>query len=149
MSLLCVLAASVRTSADVSALSRRMLSMRASADALLVLCDLPDAFAEVMPEDEPLLRALQSAVMAADARQPGHFLLLVRKRVWDDAARLYLGENQSISPMQTAASLLDRGQTHVSFAAASFSPASLAGQFSNALFCPDSVSCAPDRKSVV
>ena len=144
MSLLCVLSASPRTPADVCLLSRRMRSMRPSADALLVLCDLPDAFAEVMPEDEPLLRALQSAVMAADARQPGRFLLLVRKRVWDDAARLYLGENQPISPMQTAASLLDHGQAHVSFAAASFSPASLAGQFSAVLFCPDSVSCAPD-----
>ena len=68
MSLLCVLTASPRTLADVHLLSRRMLAMRASADALLALCDLPDAFAAVMPEDEPLLRALQSAVMAADAR---------------------------------------------------------------------------------
>ena len=61
MSLLCVLTASPRTLADVHLLSRRMLAMRASADALLALCDLPDAFAAVMPEDEPLLRALQSA----------------------------------------------------------------------------------------
>ena len=144
MSLLCVLSASPRTSAEAALLSRRMLSMRPCADALLVLCDLPDAFAEVMPEDEPLLRALQSAVMAADARQPGHFLLLVRKRVWDDAARLYLGENQPVSPIQTVASLLDHGQAHASFAAASFSPASLAGQFSDVLFCPACVSCAPD-----
>lgn len=68
MSLLCVLTASPRTLADVHLLSRRMLAMRASADALLALCDLPDAFAAVMPEDESLLRALQSAVMAADAR---------------------------------------------------------------------------------
>ena len=80
MSLLCVLTASPRTLADVHLLSRRMLAMRASADALLALCDLPDAFAAVMPEDEPLLRALQSAVMAADARA-GRFLLLVRRRV--------------------------------------------------------------------
>ena len=71
MSLLCVLTASPRTLADVHLLSRRMLAMRASADALLALCDLPDAFAAVMPEDEPLLRALQSVVMAADARVSG------------------------------------------------------------------------------
>ena len=45
MSLLCVLTASPRTLADVHLLSRRMLAMRASADALLALCDLPDAFA--------------------------------------------------------------------------------------------------------
>ena len=120
MSLLCVLTASPRTLADVHLLSRRMLAMRASADALLALCDLPDAFAAVMPEDEPLLRALQSAVMAADARA-GRFLLLVRRRVWDDASRLYLGESQPISPVQTVSALLDRGQTQVSFAAASFS----------------------------
>ena len=99
MSLLCVLTASPRTLADVHLLSRRMLAMRASADALLALCDLPDAFAAVMPEDEPLLHALQSAVMAADARA-GRFLLLVRRRVWDDASRLYLGESQPISPVQ-------------------------------------------------
>lgn len=60
MSLLCVLTASPRTLADVHLLSRRMLAMRASADALLALCDLPDAFAAVMPEDEPLLRALKA-----------------------------------------------------------------------------------------
>lgn len=41
MSLLCVLTASPRTLADVHLLSRRMLAMRASADALLALCDLP------------------------------------------------------------------------------------------------------------
>ena len=119
MSMLCVLTASPRTLADVHLLSRRMLAMRASADALLALCDLPDAFAAVMPEDEPLLRALQSAVMAADARA-GRFLLLVRRRVWDDASRLYLGESQPISPVQTVSALLDRGQTLASFAAASF-----------------------------
>ena len=144
MSLLCVLTASPRTSAQVRGLARRLLAMRACADALLLLCDLPDAFAEVMPEDAPLLRALQSAVMAADARRPGRFLLLVRKRVWDDAARLYLGESQPLRPMQTVAALLDHGHAPSAFAAASFSPASLAGQFSDVLFCPADVSCAPD-----
>ena len=144
MSLLCVLSASPRTPADAHRLARRLLAMRPCADALLLLCDLPDAFAEVMPEDEPLLRALQSAVMAADARRPGRFLLLVRKRVWDDAARLYLGESQPLLPMQTVAALLDHGHAPTAFAAASFSPASLAGQFSAALFCPADVSCAPD-----
>ena len=86
MSLLCVLTASPRTLADVHLLSRRMLAMRASADALLALCDLPDAFAAVMPEDEPLLRALQSAVMAADARA-GRFLLMRRGCIWAKASR--------------------------------------------------------------
>ena len=144
MSLLCVLSAAPRTPAQVRPLARRLLSMRPCADALLLLCDLPDAFSEVMPEDAPLLRALQSAVMAADSRCPGHFLLLVRKRVWDDAARLYLGENQPLLPMQTVAALLAHGHAPSAFAAASFSPASLAGQFSAALFCPADVSCAPD-----
>ena len=37
MSLLCVLTASPRTLADVHLLSRRMLAMRASADALLTM----------------------------------------------------------------------------------------------------------------
>ena len=94
MSLLCVLSAAPRTPAQVRPLARRLLSIRPCADALLLLCDLPDAFAAVMPEDEPLLRALQSAVMAADARA-GRFLLLVRRRVRDDASRLYLGERRA------------------------------------------------------
>ena len=144
MSLLCVLSATPRGPADAFALPRRLLAMRFCADALLLLCDLPDAFAEVMPEDEPLLRALQSAVMTADARGAARFLLLVRKRVWDDASRRFLGESQPLSPWQTAAALLDHGQAQGAFAAASFSPASLAGQFSAALFCPADVSCSPD-----
>ena len=74
--------------------------------------------ARVYPGVAPLLRALQSAVMAADARCPGHFLLLVRKRVWDDAARLYLGENQPLLPMQTVAALLAHGHAPSAFAAA-------------------------------
>ena len=51
MSLLCVLSAAPRTPAQVRPLARRLLSMRPCADALLLLCDLPDAFAAVMPED--------------------------------------------------------------------------------------------------
>ena len=53
MSLLCVLSAAPRTPAQVRPLARRLLSMRPCADALLLLCDLPDAFSEVMPEDAP------------------------------------------------------------------------------------------------
>ena len=44
MSLLCVLSAAPRTPAQVRPLARRLLSMRPCADALLLLCDLPDAF---------------------------------------------------------------------------------------------------------
>ena len=69
MSMLCVLTASPRTLADVHLLSRRMLAMRASADALLALCDLPDAFAAVMPEDEPLLRASAAITALCSARR--------------------------------------------------------------------------------
>ena len=58
MSLLCVLSAAPRTPAQVRPLARRLLAMRPCADALLLLCDLPDAFSDVMPEDAPLLRAL-------------------------------------------------------------------------------------------
>ena len=50
MSLLCVLSAAPRTPAQVRPLARCLLSMRPCADALLLLCDLPDAFSEVMPE---------------------------------------------------------------------------------------------------
>ena len=98
MSLLCVLSAAPRTPAQVRPLARRLLSMRPCADALLLVRPAGCLFSEVMPEDAPL--AARAAIRRDGRRRAlsGHFLLLVRKRVWDDAARLYLGETSRFCP---------------------------------------------------
>lgn len=142
--LLCVIPAAPRHTGDVSDLMRLLRAMRDAADALLLFCDLPDASSAVLPEDDALVRSLQSGVMALAARMPGRFLLLVRDRVWDDAARRYLGESQPIRPHAVVADLMDSGHAPSAFSAASFSPASLAGQFSAVLFLPAAVACTPD-----
>ena len=120
---------------------------RALADdgrALLLFCDLPPSQAVRTPEDEPILRCLQSGVMAMEARAPGRCLLLVRRRAWDDAARAYLGSGQAIPVQQVIAHLLASGSAPVAFEAASFSPASLKGRFDTLLFSQDVCACTPD-----
>lgn len=142
--LLCVILAAPRRAEDVSDLMRTLRAMRDAADSLLLFCDLPDAFSAALPEDDALIRSLQSGVMSLASRMPGRFLLLVRSRSWDDAARRYLGESQPVRPYAVLAELMVSGHAPSAFSAASFSPASLAGQFSAVLFLPASVACTPD-----
>lgn len=142
--LLCVVLAAPRRAEDVSDLMRTLRAMRDAADSLLLFCDLPDAFSAALPEDDALIRSLQSGVMSLASRMPGRFLLLVRSRSWDDAARRYLGESQPVRPHAVLAELMVSGHAPSAFSAASFSPASLAGQFSTVLFLPASVACTPD-----
>ena len=142
--LLCVVLAAPRRAEDVSDLMRTLRAMRDAADSLLLFCDLPDAFSAALPEDDALIRSLQSGVMSLASRMPGRFLLLVRSRSWDDAARRYLGESQPVRPHAVLAELMVSGHAPSAFSAASFSPASLAGQFSAVLFLPASVACTPD-----
>lgn len=142
--LLCVVLAAPRRAEDVSDLMRTLRAMRDAADSLLLFCDLPDAFSAALPEDDVLIRSLQSGVMSLASRMPGRFLLLVRSRSWDDAARRYLGESQPVLPHAVLAELMVSGHAPSAFSAASFSPASLAGQFSAVLFLPASVACTPD-----
>ena len=142
--LLCVVLAAPRRAEDVSDLMRTLRAMRDAADSLLLFCDLPDAFSAALPEDDALIRSLQSGVMSLASRMPGRFLLLVRSRSWDDAARRYLGESQPVRPHAVLAELMVSGHAPSAFSAASFSPASLAGQFSAVLFLPASVTCTPD-----
>ena len=142
--LLCVVLAAPRHAGDVSDLMRMLRAMRDAADSLLLFCDLSDAFSSVLPEDDALIRSLQSGVMSLSSRMPGRFLLLVRSRTWDDDTRSYLGESQPICPHAVIAGLMASGHALSAFSAASFSPASLAGRFSSVLFLPASVACAPD-----
>lgn len=63
--LLCVILAAPRHAGDVSDLMRMLRAMRDAADSLLLFCDLSDAFSSVLPEDDALIRSLQSGVMSA------------------------------------------------------------------------------------
>lgn len=107
--LLCVVLAAPRHAGDVSDLMRMLRAMRDAADSLLLFCDLSDAFSSVLPEDDALIRSLQSGVMSLASRMPGRFLLLVRSRTWDDDARSYLGESQPICPHAVIAGLMASG----------------------------------------
>lgn len=145
-SLLHVVSAVLRTQADADD-ALRQLRRLASGDAahtLLLFADFHAAPAAVLPEDAPLLRHVQSGVMAMNARRPGRFLLLARRRVWDDAARMYLGREQALSCRAVVAQLLSCGQTSAVFDAATVSPASLQGGFDAVLFSDISLACTPD-----
>ena len=80
----------------VTAVRRALPRAMQPGSAVLLLCDLPDAPAQTMPQDALLLRRLQSGVMAIDRRRPGCAMLLVRRRVWDDAA--VFGEGAAHAP---------------------------------------------------
>ena len=80
---------------DMAAADRALTALRRAlprsaepGGAVLLLCDLPDAPLEHMPQDALLLRKLQSGGMSVAQRRPGCAMLLVRRRVWDDASRL-------------------------------------------------------------
>ncbi|MGN0773331.1 MAG: hypothetical protein ACI4MP_06010 [Candidatus Ventricola sp.] len=122
----------------------RRLCAGEAAHTLLLFADFHAAGAAKLPEDELLLRRLQSGVMAMNARRPGQFLLLARRRVWDDAARQYLGAEQPRSCREVIAQLLASGQTTAVFDAATVSPASLKGRFDAVLFSGADLACTPD-----
>lgn len=144
MSLLAVLSAAPASPEQARALLRRARLMLAPGVSLLLICDLPDSDAAKTPEDDALIRLLQSGTMSADPLLSGRLLLLVRRRVWDDAARAYLGAGQPVPPWQVAAQLLTGGQTDTAFEAATFSPASLKGQYGTILLMSDVLACTPD-----
>lgn len=110
----------------------------------LLFCDLSDADAAKLPQDDDIVRRLQSGVMALDARTKGSFLLLVRRRIWSDAARCYLGASQPRTPQRVSAELLIFGQTPCIFEAATFTPGALRHRFDAVLFSSSSLSCTPE-----
>lgn len=144
MPLLRVLSAEIASPEQARSLLRRARLTLAPGETLLLICDLPESDAAKAPEDDALIRLLQSGTMSASRLCSGRLLLLVRRRVWDDAARTYLGAAQATSPAEVTAQLLTRGQTDAAFEAATFSPASLKGQYDAMLFMSDALLCTPD-----
>ncbi len=121
--------------------ARRLLQALGEDGALLLLCALPDADAARLPQDDALIRLLQSGIMGADARLRGRLLLLVCPRAWDDAARAYVC--QPDAALLTARLLMGL-EPGMRFEAASFSPSSLKGAHACALLLPDAFLCTPD-----
>lgn len=111
---------------------------------VLLFCDLPDANAAQHPEDDALIRHLQSGVMAISTRMQGRALLLIRSRRWDHAQRRYLGASQPVPAQQIIAQLIAHGAADAAFSAATFTPASLKGRFCAILFSDSSLACTPD-----
>ena len=146
LSLVHVVSCCLRAQEDADDALRQMRRLRTDdADhTLLLFADFHAAGAAHLPEDAPLLRRLQSGVMAMNARRPGQFMLLVRRRVWDDASRRYLGAEQALSCREVIAQLLASGQTSALFDAATVSPASLKGRFDAVLFSSIGLACTPD-----
>lgn len=144
--LLHVLHAELHAIAQIPDLLRaaRHAAPKQAAHCVLLLCDLASASAQELPGDAPMLRKLQSGVMAMNARSAGEFQLLVRRRVWDDAARAYLGADRKTSCRETIARLTASGETEEAFAAVTCSPASLHDRFDFVLFSDISLSCTPD-----
>ena len=143
--LLIVLLAAPRTTDECGVLLRRLRRLtHDSPHHALLLCDLPDAPIPKTGEDDAMLRTLQSGVMSMERHSPGRYRLLVRSRVYDDAARMYLGAGQPQDPRQTAAALICTGRTDLRFDAVSRAPESLLDSCCAALFIRDDAVCTPD-----
>ena len=112
--------------------------------AVLLFCDLPDAPCRLLPDEQPLIRSLLHSISAMNGSREPNVFLLVLSRVWDDAARMYLGSSQMLSCRTIMAQLLVYGQTQAEFEASSVLPASLKGGFDAVLFSDLSLTCSPD-----
>lgn len=145
-SLLHVVSCVLRSQEDIDDALRQLRRLCApdAAHTLLLFADFHAASAAKLPGDALLLRRLQAGVMAMNARRPGQFLLLARRRVWDDASRRYLGAEQALSCRKVIAQLLASGKTSAAFDAATISPASLRQRFDAVLFSSIELACTPD-----
>lgn len=115
-----------------------------SSCSILLFGDLPDAPCAKLPQEDSLIQALHAGVKSMNAQQTDSCFLLVRRRVWDDAARQYLGCGQRLSCRETIAQLILQGETDAAFEFAGIALASIKGRWEAALFSDVSVICMPD-----
>lgn len=111
---------------------------------VLLLCDLPDASCARLPEDDSMIQSLLAGTAAQNKENPGSVFLLVRRRVWDDAARQFLGSSQQLSCQEVMAQLLLSGETAAVFEAASIAPSSIKRRWDAVLFSDIALCCLPD-----
>ena len=116
-------------------------------DSFLMLGFLPDAPGRDMPEDPPVIRTLQSGVMSMNARSSARFDLLIPKRAWSAAMRLYTGQPGHEAFPAALRALLTGENTDTAFAAATVSPDHLKARVSSCcavLVSSLSLVCTPD-----
>lgn len=112
--------------------------------SILLFCDLPDAPFPKLYDEDSLIRTLRNGIKSMNTSSLGSISLLVRSRVWDDAARAYLGSGQSCSSREVIAQLLVQGETSAAFEYTDIAPASMKGRWEAVLFSDLSVTCTPD-----
>ena len=112
--------------------------------SILLFCDLPDAPCAKLPQEDSLIQALHSGIKSMNMHHADSCFLLVRRRVWDDAARQYLGRGQRLSCREVIAQLLLQGESSASFESASIMPASTRDRWEAVLFSDISIICTPD-----
>jgi len=122
----------------------RLCRERAQLPAVtLFFCDLPDAQAVQLPGDADLIRCVQSGVMSMNARRPGAYLFLVRRRMRCNTLMMYLGEHQTPSVRETMHTLLN-GIRVDRFEASNISPASFLSAFDAVLITHAALRMPPD-----
>lgn len=104
--------------------NRLFFEQAENTDAILFFCDLPDEKAQTLPQDADLIRCLQSGVMSMNARRPGQYFFLVRKRQKSAALSLWLGESQQPAPRLALHALL-AGESIGPLEASNISPGAL------------------------
>jgi len=111
---------------------------------ILLFCDLPDAGAPKLPLEDSLIQTLHTGIKAMNAQHAESCFLLIRRRVWDDAARQYLGISQKLSCREVIAQLMLQGDTDAAFELTNIAPEFIKGRWDAVLFSDISVSCTLD-----
>lgn len=126
---------------------RHLCGRQETLRGFLLLCALPDAPGERMPGDAPLIRALQSGVMAMNARSSCRFDLLILRRRWDGASRAYTGFPGMRAIRRIVSSLLMGCKPDAALEAVTLSAESFRQQYGDCdsiLFSDLSLACTPD-----
>ena len=116
-------------------------------DQILLLCCLHDAPGKHMPQDDAIIRTLQSGVMSINARSSARFDLIIPCRTWNVAQRVYAGDPGPDAQFSIVRDLLVIGRTKAAFAAATITTSALQERFCSCcavLFSSLSLISAPD-----
>lgn len=124
----------------------RLLPLAGSGGAVLLVCGLEGAPADVMPGDADALRLLQSGIASAAARGAGRLFMMTVAREWDDAARAFVSP---VRPAMLVSRLLLGEAPGVSFAVSTVAPASLRGAYERFLVMDAELAPMPGAPSIL